>query len=255
MNRIEMAPTRWLLVLITCAFTGVACGSSSGSGSSNSNADASDAVVGDATAQDVVIDDTGSADSSGDSDSVAVATDTGNDAAGPVCKSPEKGVCVGTTLTYCEVGVGDQSYDCDDGEGASCAKISDDYGFDCVLPKDVTCTFINDDGDVDWAFCAGAGAGCVFSTKNLEGGCQVGLDTCKDEEIGECKGTSILVDCFGSQPLSYDCKDFGGTCTAGNEHATCTGIAKGGVCDDVFLICAGGNDCTIADDADYGVCP
>ncbi len=244
---------RWTVVGLALASLVAACGGSGGGGGggavdavSDATSDATGDVSAD-SASDGAGGDTTAGTDSGGSD--------GTDAAGPVCKAPEQGVCVGTTLTYCEVGVGDQSYDCDDGEGASCAKISDDYGYDCVLPKDATCTYFNDDDELDWAFCAGAGAGCVYTAGKPDAACQTGQPACTEDEIGDCKGSHVLLDCYGSQPFSIDCKDFGATCSAGNMHATCEGIAKGGVCDDVFLFCAGDAECVIDEDADFGVCP
>ena len=253
MNRTVSLSNRWMVLIVAMASILAACGGSSGTGGGGSTADTTGGAN-DTTSDDVAGADA-SDDASGDTASSGDTSTADSDAAGPVCKSPAEGVCVGTTLTYCEEGVGDQSYDCDDGEGASCVKISDDFGYDCALPTEATCIYINDDGDLDWLFCAGAGAACVVSTKNLEAGCVTGQPACTEDEIGDCKGDHVLLDCYGSQPFSIDCKDFGGTCAAGNEHATCTGIAKGGVCDDVFLFCAGGATCDIAEDADFGVCP
>lgn len=254
----------WSL-LLAVALAG--CGSSSGSGGAAST---------DTAGADAVADSTGGVDATGGSDTTAgTDTSTGSDASGPdtaadtasdsssdaadaaaTCTLPDEGVCTGTVLSWC-ADDGKQTYDCaDDSDefAVTCGKVSESWGYDCLVPTGEDCTFLDADDNLDWSFCAGGtGAACAYG-KDVTPACMTGAPTCADADIGTCKDGFAVMDCAGGQGWLLDCKAMGATCKAGTDGATCEGVAKGGACDGEVLTCATGTTCKIAQDDVIGVC-
>ena len=235
------------------------CGSSSGSGGGGgatdtgggSDAAGSDAVGGDTSATDTSAADTATTDTA--------AADTGGDTGGdaePVCTYPDEGVCDGTKVSWCSDD-GPQTYDCaDDSDefAVTCGKVSDSWGYDCLVPTGEDCTFLDADDELSWSFCAGgAGAACAYG-KDIEPGCITGAPTCSDTDIGTCKDGFAILDCSGEQAWVLDCKAMGATCKVGDDGPSCTDVPKDGACDDESAFCATGLTCTIPTDELQGTC-
>lgn len=253
----------WSL-LLAVALAG--CGSSSGGGGAATTDTA-----------DVVTDSTGGSDGSGvdatgGSDTTAASdTSTGSDASGAdtttdssgdtadtaaTCTLPDEGVCTGTVLSWC-ADDGKQTYDCADDSAdfaVTCGKVSESWGYDCLVPTGEDCTFLDADDNLDWSFCAGgSGAACAYG-KGVTPACMTGAPTCADADIGTCKDGFAVMDCAGDQGWLLDCKAMGAACKAGTDGATCEGVAKGGACDGEVVTCATGTTCKIAQDDVIGVC-
>lgn len=255
----------WSL-LLAVALAG--CGSSSGSG----GASTTDTAGADSSGADAVADSTGGTDGSGSVDATggsdtsggsdASSSDTAADSSGDAadaaaaCTLPDEGVCTGTVLSWC-ADDGKQTYDCADDSAdfaVTCGKVSESWGYDCLVPTGEDCTFLDADDNLDWSFCAGgAGAACAYG-KDVAPACMTGAPTCGDDDIGTCKDGFAVMDCAGGQGWLLDCKAMGATCKAGTEGATCEGVAKGGACDGEVVTCATGTTCKIAQDDVIGIC-
>jgi hypothetical protein len=114
----------------------------------------------------------------------------------------------------------------------------------CTSPAGARCRTLIDHGShqhLSFAFCEGAGVGCVSGPE--EGVCRAGVGACAERDIGRCRGSLYLANCRGDQPIAIDCAAHGGRC---DEAAmACVDVPRGGVCDTTRRRCAAGLECRL----------
>lgn len=154
--------------------------------------------------------------------------------------TPE-GECNGNTLLYCDTTATPNelvTFDCVSkiDPGAICQTISPEYGVDCALAPGTECVYADENDDLFFLFCQGAGAACVETATTSV--CSTGIAACTEDEIGACRGDQAVVDCVEGQGWYLDCASLGGSCDTGS----CVGIPEGGACGD-GIECATGLVC------------
>lgn len=162
---------------------------------------------------------------------------------GPCGELTYFGVCEGTTLRFCEdrdtpferlVEV-DCATDAFPEVQGLCVQISETYGFDCAVPENLTCGFIDGFGDPIYALCDGRNPGCVVDPGADEALCRSEVGPCAEDGFTEvCAGDVLLVECQVNQPVGFDCGAAGGTC----RGQRCEQLAEGSRCNAEDLRCA-----------------
>ena len=178
--------------------------------------------------------------SSDDDGASSSGTDTSADEGGDACGDlTYQGECVGDTLRFCNSGQ-IVELDCPVliDPLSTCAEVTPEYGFDCVMPSGENCGF-DTLGGLFVAFCDGTAPGCAQVSDGFV--CVEDVGPCAAEEIGRCIGDFFVADCVVNQPFVLHCSDHGGICEA---EVGCVDIVEGGVCDGQLLQCADGLSCT-----------
>ncbi len=168
--------------------------------------------------------------------------------------TPDAGVCVGNTLSYCDAGT-TVSTDCDaawGGIGGVCGAYASG-GLTCVVPTGDTCVADLGDGNVLLP-CAGAAPSCEYTdgVGYVCGGGDRGSCTAADE--GGCIGDMLVQACIGSTRVPYgiDCGSLGATCS--EPASACTNAPEGSLCVTGLIECAAGLRCEGESAVSNGVC-
>ncbi|CAN0560809.1 unnamed protein product, partial [Laminaria digitata] len=115
-----------------------------------------------------------------------------------------------------------------------CTEISASYGFDCAVPDNLTCGFVDGFGDPIYGLCDGTNPGCVVDPAMDAALCRSGVGPCAEAGFAEtCAGDVLLVECQVNQPVGFDCVAAGGLC----RNARCEGLNEGARCNGADLRC------------------